>query len=108
MGGTIQTLRVGGVPGGYPAEIDATIKVRFVDDSEIINLSDLSTDFLKLIGGVSQFTFDNEKHEWPEHDIWARRLASHGTLDGTSGTDNLTITGQAHRYPIGTPMRCHV
>lgn len=98
---TMETVRVGGVPGGYPSEIDSTVKVRFVDDSEIINLSDLSTDFLKLIGGVSQFTFDNEKVEWPEHDIWGRRLSSQGGL-AAAGTTSLTVTGQAGRYPVGT------
>jgi hypothetical protein len=104
MAGTVQTLRVGGVPGGYPAEIDASVKVRFVDDSEIINLSDLSTDVLKYFGGVSQFTFDNQKHEWTEDDIWGRRLSSHGTLDAGADdtTDSLTVTAQAHRYPVGT------
>lgn len=98
---TMETVRVGGISGGYPAEIDSSVKVRFVDDSEIINLSDLSVDFLKLLGGVSQFTFDNEKVEWTEHDIWGRRLSSHGGL-AAAGTTSLTVTGQAGRYPVGT------
>ena len=105
MAGTMDTLRVGGVPGGYPSEIDSSVKVRFVEDSEIINLSDLSVDLLKLLGGVNQGQFDNEKLEWVEHDIWARRLTNSGTLDGTAGTDPLTVTAQAHRYPIGTLLR---
>lgn len=110
MAGTIATLRVGGVQGGTPAEIDANSKVRFVDDSEIINLSDLTVDLLKLFGGVSQFTFDNDTPEWTEHDVWARRvtLSSVGDMEGTGGTgtdgslDDMTVTGQAHRYPVGT------
>lgn len=110
MSGTMQTVRVGGVPGGYPAEIDATVKVRFVEDSEIVNMSDLSTDFLKLVGGVNQFQFDNEKNEWTEHDTWSRRptITAVGTMEGTGAgaadadTDTLTIAAQAYRYPIGT------
>ncbi len=98
-----QTVRVGGVSGGYPAEIDSDVKVRFVDDDEIINLSDLSTDFLKLAGGVSQFTFDNDTVEWTENDIWGRRLTSHGGL-AAAGTTSLTVTAQAGRYPVGTVL----
>lgn len=112
MAGTIQTLRVGGVPSGYPAEIDATVKVRFVDDSEIVNLSDLSTDFLKLLGGVSQKTFDKETIEWTEDDTWTRRptLSSVGAMVGGAqdgNLDDMNVTGQAHRYPIGTVFVNH-
>ncbi len=112
MAGTIQTLRVGGVPSGYPAEIDATVKVRFVDDSEIVNLSDLSTDFLKLLGGLSGKTFDKETIEWTEDDTWTRRptLSSVGDMVGGAqdgNLDDMNVTGQAHRYPIGTVFVNH-
>ncbi len=107
MAGTTNTLRVGGIQGGTPAEIDANSKVRFVDDSEIINLSDLTVDLLKLFGGVSQFTFDNDTPEWTEHDVWARRvtLSSVGAMVGGAqdgNLDDMNVTAQSHRYPIGT------
>lgn len=99
MAGAVDTLRLAGIPSGYPAEIDASVKVRWVDNL-LINMSEQSTDLLKALGGPSQFTFTNPKVEWPEDDQWGRR-PTHGGL--ASGTTVLwTVTGQAHRYPIGT------
>jgi hypothetical protein len=99
MSGSTSTLRVAGYPAGYPAEIDANVKIRWVDNL-LINMSERSTDLLKLLGGPSQFTFNNPKVEWVEDDVWGRR-PSHGGLAG-GGTTALVVTGQAHRYPVGT------
>jgi hypothetical protein len=101
--GSTSTLRVAGYPSGYPAEIDANVKIRWVDNL-LINMSERSTDFLKAIGGPSQFTFNREKVEWVEDDVWGRR-PTHGGLVGAATA--LTVTGQAHRYPVGT-LLCHV
>ncbi len=100
MAGTIQTLRVAGIPAGYPAEIDANVKVRWVAPL-LINMSERSVDFLKYIGGVEQFQFNNPKLEWVEDDPWNRRPTMSGTPIG-SGATTLTLTGEAHRFPIGT------
>jgi len=100
MAGTIATLRTAGVPSGYPAEIDATVKVRWVAPL-LINMSERSVDFLKYIGGVEQFEYNNTKIEWVEDDVWNRRPTLSGTPLGSGGTA-LTVTGQSHRYPIGT------
>ena len=99
MAGNVSTLRVGGMPSGYPAEIDSNVKIRFVDNL-LINMSERSTRLLKYLGGPSQFTFNNPKVEWVEDDVWGRR-PTHGGLAG-SGTTALVVTGQAHRYPVGT------
>lgn len=100
MAGTINTLRVAGVPSGYPVEIDGSLKVRWVADL-LVNMSERSVDFLKYVGGVEQFEFNNSKIEWVEDDVWNRRPALSGTPLANAGTA-LTVTGQSHRYPIGT------
>jgi hypothetical protein len=69
-------------------------------DNLLINMSERSTDLLKYLGGPSQFTFNNPKVEWVEDDVWSRR-PTHGALADGEAT-SLTVTGQAHRYPIGT------
>lgn len=99
MAGTIVQERVAGIPAGFPAEIDANVKVRFVAPL-LFNMSERSTDFLKLIGGVQQFKFNNTTIEWVEDDVWSRRLTHTGLAANTTTT--LTVTGAAHRYPIGT------
>lgn len=99
MSGTVLTERVAGIPSGYPAEIDSSVKVRFVAPV-LMNMSETSTDFLKYIGGAEKFNFDNTKIEWVEDDIWNRRLTHTGLAAGT--TTSLVVTGAAHRYPIGT------
>lgn len=99
MAGDVSTLRPAGYPAGYPAEIDANVKIRWVDNL-LINMSEQSTDLLKYIGGPSQFVFTNPKVEWVEDDQWGRR-PTHGAL-ANGATTALTVTGAAHRYPIGT------
>lgn len=99
MSGVIVTERVAGIPNGFPAEIDTNVKVRYVAPL-LINMSERSADLLKYFGGVEQFQFNNTTIEWVEDDVWNRRL-THGGL-AAAGTTSLTITGAAHRYPIGT------
>lgn len=99
MAGTIVTERVAGINGGYPAEMDGSLKVRYVAPL-LVNMSETSCNFLKYIGGPESFAFDQTKVEWTEDDAWNRRLTQGGLTDGT--TTSLTVTGAAHRYPIGT------
>lgn len=99
MSGTPETLRVAGITSGYPAEIDASVKVRYVAPL-LINMSERSAGLLKYFGGPEKFQFNNTKIEWVEDDVWNRRL-SHGGL-AAGGTTALVVTGAAHRYPIGT------
>lgn len=99
MAGDVSTLRVAGLPTGYPAEIDANVKIRWVDNL-LINMSEQSSDLLKYLGGPAQFVFTNPKVEWVEDDQWGRR-PTHGGL-AAAGTTSLTVTGAAHRYPVGT------
>lgn len=101
MAGTTSTLRVAGLPSGYPAEIDSNVKVRWVAPL-LVNMSERSVDFLKYIGGVEQFSFNNTKIEWVEDDVWNRRPSLSGTPLAASPATSLTLTGAAHRYPIGT------
>lgn len=99
MAGTIATIREAGINGGFPAEIDGSLKVRYVAPL-LVNMSERSTDFLKWIGGAESFMFDQTKIEWTEDDTWNRRLTHTGLAAGT--TTQLVITGAAHRYPVGT------
>lgn len=99
MAGDVSTLRLAGMPSGYPAEIDATLKVRFVDNL-LINMSENSTDLLKYFGGFDTFVFTNPKIEWVEDDIFGRRPTHTGLA--AAGTTSLTVTAQAHNYPVGT------
>jgi hypothetical protein len=100
MAGTTNTLRVAGIPSGYPAEMDATVKVRWVAPL-LVNMSERSVDLLKYLGGVEQFSFNNTKIEWVEDDVWNRRPTVTGTPLANGGTA-FTVTGQSHRYPVGT------
>jgi len=99
MAGIVATERVAGIASGYPAEPDATSKVRYVAPL-LVNMSERSADLLKYVGGPESFDFRNTKVEWQEDDVWSRRL-SHGGLAADT-TTTLTVTGAAHRYPIGT------
>lgn len=99
MSGSTSTLRVAGIPSGYPAEIDANVKIRWVDNL-LINMSEKSTKLLKYLGGPSQFSFNNPKVEWVEDDQWGRRPTHTGLVN--SADTSFVVTGQAHRYPVGT------
>ena len=104
MAGNIATMRVAGIPdSGYPAEIlldgSTSLKVRWVAPL-LVNMSERSTDLLKYTGGVEQFQYTNSKIEWVEDDPWNRRLSHSGLASGTTTT--LTVTGAAHRFPVGT------
>jgi len=104
MPGTVTTMRTAGIPdSGFPAEflLDGTtsLKVRWVAPL-LINMSERSTDLLKYHGGVEQFQYTNSRIEWVEDDPWNRRLSHGGLAAGTTTT--LTVTGAAHRFPVGT------
>ena len=107
MAGSTTTLRVAGYEDGTegdgsPAEIDANVKIRWVDDL-LVNMSEYSTDLLKYLGGPSSFAFNQSKVEWVEDDVWNRRPALGTTpLANGTGTAFNVGTGTAHRYPIGT------
>lgn len=103
--GTTATLRRAGMPeSGSPSEIDANVRIRWVDDL-LVNMADREADMLKYLGGFSNFMFNNSKVEWVEDDIWNRRpkLGAGTIMSGSSGTGTLTLAaGTNHRYPIGT------
>lgn len=92
------------MPSGYPAEIDANIKIRWVDNL-LTNMSENSTDLLKYLGGPSQFTFTNPKIEWIEDDQFGRRPTHTGLVDAND--TSFVVTGLAHQFPVGT-LFCHV
>lgn len=104
VAGTISTLRVTGVPGGYPAEQEATVKVRWVDQALEV-MSDVETPLLKAVGGIDQFTADNTKIEWVLYDTWTDRgnLGAQLTAGGTTLTWSAAIS---HRIPRGTVLKC--
>lgn len=104
MAGTVETMQYTGMPdSGYPAEylLDGTtsLRVRWVAPL-LTNMSERSTDMLKYIGGLEQFQYNGPKVEWVEDDPWNRRLSHSGLAAGTTTT--LTVTGAAHRFPVGT------
>lgn len=96
---TMETLRTAGVPSGYPAEIDASLKVKFVAPI-LVNMAERQTDLLKYIGGPESFQYNNVKIEWVEADHWNRRVTLASNLTG--GVTSMVVTGAAHRYPVGT------
>ncbi len=103
VAGTISTLRVTGVPSGYPAEQESNVKVRFVD-TVLEVMSDTDVPLLKRLGGIDQFTADNTKYEWVLGDTWADR----GTISGAHNTVVTTLTltaAYAHRFPRGSVLR---
>lgn len=102
--GTVATVRRAGIPSGSPSEIDANVKIRWVDDM-LMQMADKEADLLKYLGGFSNFTFNNTKIEWVEDDMWNRRpkLGSGTIMSGSSGTGTIVLAaGTNHRYPIGT------
>lgn len=104
VAGTTATLRVAGVPSGYPAEQEANVKVRWVDGGLEV-MSDLEVPLLKRLGGVSSFTSRNTKIEWVLADLWTDRfnLGEALTADGTT----LTMDGdKAHRLSRGVILKC--
>lgn len=101
MAGTMVTERVAGIPSGFPAEIDATVKIRWVAPM-LVNMSERSVDCLKYLGGPEAFSFTNTTVEWVEDDPWNRRLNTHGGLTDGADTTLGGVTNASHRYPIGT------
>lgn len=95
------TRLIGVDTGGYPSQPDASAIIRQVDN-ELMQAMDLSVPLLTMLGGLSGFTVNNVKHEWVEDDLWRRRITSHSALTSGTADESLTITAQAHRYPIGT------
>jgi hypothetical protein len=103
--GTTTTPRVAGIPSGYPAEIDASVKIRWVDDL-LVNMSERDADLLKYLGGPSQFAFNNTKVEWVEDDPWNRRPSLGATpLSNASDTSLSLAANTNHRYPVGTILK---
>lgn len=104
LAGTISTLRVSGLPAGYPTEIEnGDFKVRFVDRS-IEVMSDMEVPLLKAIGGVDQFTAHTQKIEWQQKDTWSDR----GNLGAQLTAAGVTLTideAAAHRYPRGSVLK---
>lgn len=101
--GTIATMRVSGLPSGYPAEQEADVKVRFVDTSVEV-LSDMEIPLLNAIGGPSQFQAPTQKIEWQQRDTWSDRGNLGAQLAGAGTT--LTIDeASAHRYPRGSVLK---
>lgn len=103
VAGTVATMRVTGVPGGYPAEQESNVKVRFIDDVLEV-MSDYDVPLLKAVGGISQFTADNTKIEWILGDTWADRGLISGSHSSSTGTLTLTVAA-AHRFPRGTVIK---
>ena len=110
MAGTVETTRVAGMPdSGYPSEIlldgSTSLKVRWVAPL-LVNMSERSTDLLKYSGGVEQFQYTNSRIEWVEDDPWNRRptIGALGTAGSANESASLTVTGAAHRFPVGTVL----
>lgn len=100
MSGTRQA----GMPdSGYPTQ-PSTDNVIMQVDNELIQAMDLTVPLLTQLGGLNQFTVYARKHYWTEDDLWRRRITSWSSIADSSVTA-LTITSQAHRYPIGTILR---
>lgn len=100
--GTTVTLRRAGIPSGSPSEIDANVKIRWVDDM-LVQMADKEADLLKYLGGFSNFQFNNTKIEWVEDDMWNRRPKLGATPLSSGGDTALTLAaGTNHRYPVGT------
>jgi len=103
VAGTVATLRVTGVPAGYPAEQESNVKVRFIDNVLEV-MSDLEVPLLKAIGGIDQFTADNTKFEWVLGDTWSDRGNISGSHDSSVTTLTLS-TAIAHRFPRGAVLK---
>lgn len=102
------SVRLAGMPdGGFPSEIDSNAKIRQVDEN-VLRLMDVSIDLIRLFsrGGdpFGGFVATSNKYEWMEDDRYSRR-PTHGGLLNEAGPSTLTVTGQAHRYPVGTMLQ---
>ena len=103
VAGTTDTLRVAGVPSGYPAEQESNVRVRWIENALEV-MSDFDVPLLKRLGGVNQFKATNPKIEWILYDTWSDRFNLGAGL-GLAGT-TLTTTGNiAHRIPRGTVLK---
>ena len=91
MAGTTNTERVAGIVGGFPAEMDANVKIRWVAPM-LTNMSEREVDLLKYVGGPEQFSFNSTKVEWVEDDPWNRRIATHGGLTNAGDTSLAGVT----------------
>lgn len=116
MPGTVETLPFAGygtdpVSGlaGFPAEflLDGTtsLKVRYVAPL-LVAMSERSAQWLKYIGGVEKFQYTGQKVEWAEEDPWNRRptIGALVAAGAANAVQNLTVTGAAHRFPVGTML----
>ena len=110
MPGTIETLGFAGMPdSGYPAEFlldgSTSLRVRWVAPL-LTNMSERSTDLLKYTGGVEQFQYTHSRIEWVEDDPWNRRptIGSLSAASVANEVQSLTVTGAAHRFPVGTVL----
>lgn len=103
VAGTVSTLRVTGVPSGYPSEQESNVKVRFVDEGFEV-MGDLETPLLSRVGGPNQFQVDNTKYEWVLGDTYSDR----GDISGAHSNSVTTLTldgAYAHRFPRGTVLK---
>ena len=110
MPGTTETMRVAGMPdSGYPTEFlldgSTSLRVRWVAPL-LINMAERSTDLLKYTGGVEQFQYTHSRIEWVEDDPWNRRptIGARSAASVANEIKDLTVTGAAHRFPVGTVL----
>ncbi|KKN84465.1 hypothetical protein LCGC14_0289270 [marine sediment metagenome] len=110
MPGTTETMRFAGMPdSGYPAEFlldgSTSLRVRWVAPL-LVNMAERSTDLLKYTGGVEQFQYTHARIEWVEDDPWNRRptIGSRSAASVANEVQDLTVTGAAHRFPVGTVL----
>ena len=110
MAGTVETLGVSGAPdSGYPTDYlfdgSTALKVRYVAPL-LVNMAERSVDFLKYVGGVETFQYNNPKVEWVEDDPWNRRptISALTAAGSANASQSLTVTGAAHRFPVGTVL----
>ncbi len=96
-----------GVTGGYPTPSDWTSQPRYVDDAFDV-MSPFDLPFLKLVGGIKQFSFTNPKIEWQKDDLWTGVL----TVSSTTGLTTTTATtlylsaDQAYQLQVGSVLQC--
>ena len=103
VAGTVATMRVTGVPSGYPAEQENNVKVRWLDQALEV-MSDFDTPLLNRLGGPGQFTSDNTKIEWILYDSWTDR-GNLGAELAQAGTTLTIDASTAHRFPRGTVLK---
>lgn len=99
------TIRLGGIPGGYPTDPHeaANLNVRYVDEA-VVDLSDYkSLKLIKLCGGLDKGgPWTRAKIEWIEDDLYKRTDTITGALVTTATA--FPVTGKAHRFPKGTVL----